>query len=207
MYCSNCGKEIEDGARFCSSCGAAVVSNVPPQPETPPEAQTAQAQSAQANYTQAQFAQAQPSPGEVQTTWLMECHHHWFVFAWRGAIALFAVYSALRTESIWCFAVAAFFGLWAYVKYSFDYLELTSTEVVQHKGFINSTRIACPLASIQNIGYGNGLWGKVFRYHNVIIDNAGTGKAEYKWRCMSNVPEFVEAVKMQRASAKPLYYR
>lgn len=194
MYCPNCGKEIEDGARFCSSCGAAVSPNVPSQPETPPEAQTAQTQS---------------SPDEMQTTQIMECHHHWFVMAWRIIVALFFVDVAITTAPtpIIFYALAALFGLWAYIKYSFDYLELTSTEVVQHKGFINSTRIACPLASIQNIGYGNGLWGKVFRYHNVIIDNTGTGKAEYNWRCMSNVPEFVEAVKAQRASAKPLYYR
>lgn len=30
MYCSHCGKEIADDARFCSACGSAVVKTAPP---------------------------------------------------------------------------------------------------------------------------------------------------------------------------------
>ena len=32
MYCKNCGKEIADGSRFCSHCGADAMGNAPQQP-------------------------------------------------------------------------------------------------------------------------------------------------------------------------------
>lgn len=40
MFCSNCGKELPDGAMFCSSCGKAV-NSTPPEPNTPTENVTA----------------------------------------------------------------------------------------------------------------------------------------------------------------------
>ena len=46
MFCSNCGKEISDGARFCGGCGApvgapsSVPQSSPTQPATPPQQQS-----------------------------------------------------------------------------------------------------------------------------------------------------------------------
>ncbi len=37
MYCQKCGQQLEDGAQFCTKCGAAV-QNMPQQPQTPPSA-------------------------------------------------------------------------------------------------------------------------------------------------------------------------
>ncbi len=33
MFCSNCGKQIEDGSLFCPSCGASVASYEEPKDE------------------------------------------------------------------------------------------------------------------------------------------------------------------------------
>ena len=42
MFCPNCGKEIEDGAKFCSECGAALNSEA--ETEREPEQTPAAAQ-------------------------------------------------------------------------------------------------------------------------------------------------------------------
>ena len=36
MFCSNCGKQIEDGAVFCSGCGTSLNSQPQPNVQTPP---------------------------------------------------------------------------------------------------------------------------------------------------------------------------
>lgn len=36
MFCSNCGKQIEDGAAFCSGCGTSLNSQPQPNVQTPP---------------------------------------------------------------------------------------------------------------------------------------------------------------------------
>jgi hypothetical protein len=43
MYCSNCGKEVSPGSRFCQQCGAPLAPTAPapisPSPTLPPEQQ------------------------------------------------------------------------------------------------------------------------------------------------------------------------
>lgn len=36
MFCANCGKQIEDGAAFCSGCGTSLNSQPQPNVQTPP---------------------------------------------------------------------------------------------------------------------------------------------------------------------------
>ncbi len=43
MFCSNCGSQIEDGSKFCGSCGAPVQPTAAPQPYILPQADYAQA--------------------------------------------------------------------------------------------------------------------------------------------------------------------
>lgn len=33
MYCKNCGKKLDDDAKFCPSCGTSVTEQAPPEPE------------------------------------------------------------------------------------------------------------------------------------------------------------------------------
>ena len=39
MFCTNCGKPVKDGARFCSGCGAKLIPTpaAPPIPDDPAE--------------------------------------------------------------------------------------------------------------------------------------------------------------------------
>ena len=36
MFCSQCGKQIKDGSKFCTFCGTPVATNLEPNPSTPP---------------------------------------------------------------------------------------------------------------------------------------------------------------------------
>ena len=36
-FCPNCGASLEEGAKFCTSCGMSVVPDAQPQPEPQPE--------------------------------------------------------------------------------------------------------------------------------------------------------------------------
>jgi hypothetical protein len=62
MFCSNCGKENSDDARFCASCGNPIT-DTPPQQYTPPPPQYAppQPQYAPPQYTSPQQQTAQPA--------------------------------------------------------------------------------------------------------------------------------------------------
>ena len=51
-YCANCGAKLKDGAKFCTSCGQAIVQKTEPQPKAVEQAEaTAQPQPAPAGQT------------------------------------------------------------------------------------------------------------------------------------------------------------
>lgn len=77
MFCSNCGKELNDDAKFCMSCGAQVAGQAQstPQAQTPqnePKAEPVQAQPAPQTPPQAGAYQtvASPQPMQLGTKWL-----------------------------------------------------------------------------------------------------------------------------------------
>jgi len=75
---------------------------------------------------------------------------------------------------------------WIIIPYKTTYLKLTDKRLIGHRGFIFSTRISVTVDKIQDIQIENGLFGKIFKYHTVIIDTASSGKSKYVFRKMSN---------------------
>ena len=75
-----------------------------------------------------------------------------------------------------------------------EYLQLTETKVIGHTGVLRTKTLLTPLSKIQNVGYSSWILGKIFGYHTVIIDNAGTGKTEFIFRYATGAKEFVNAV-------------
>ncbi len=73
MFCSNCGKELNDDAKFCMSCGAQVAGQAQstPQAQTPqnePKAEPVQAQPAPQTPPQSEPVQAKPQSAPVYQT-------------------------------------------------------------------------------------------------------------------------------------------
>ena len=64
LFCTNCGNQIPEGARFCAACGSpAPVQQQPPAQQPPYEQQLAQQPVQQPPYQQAPYQQPAPYPG------------------------------------------------------------------------------------------------------------------------------------------------
>ena len=113
------------------------------------------------------------------------CKRHWTAYLGRGLIAALFIYYAPGymaggdiSGGIICLVFAAIFITWIIFEYRNEYVMITPTKVVGHVGLIRSKRLSSPISKIQNVGYSNGLFGKIFRYHTLVIDNAGSGRTE-----------------------------
>ena len=132
--------------------------------------------------------------------YIVVCRKHWTVFLWRGIVAfIFLILgisdlSAETSISIPCFVIVIICFVTAFISYKTDYIGMTDSKIVGHKGFIRSKKISSPLSKVQNIEISNGLFGKIFKYHTIVIDNAGTGGKEFKFTQAANAEAFVNAV-------------
>lgn len=82
----------------------------------------------------------------------------------------------------------------AVIKYKTNYIAVTRTKIDVHMGFIKTTDSSTPLNKIQAISLSSGLFGKIFGYHKITIDHAGTGKSEYQFGHMSDAKDFANVV-------------
>ena len=200
MFCRQCGRIIPADSAFCPECGA-------PTKNTQPT-QTVQRQDRPVQSQPRQFEQEVPVRSRPAQTHergnkdqvVVKCRKHWGMFVGRGIVAFLFLISAFVAETgdstarIVCFSVAALIMLPAVISYFSDYLELTETKIIGHSGLINSRKISAPLSKVQNIELSNGLGGKIFGYHNIVVDNAGTAGKEFRFTKATNAEEFAEAV-------------
>ncbi|MBD5083907.1 MAG: PH domain-containing protein [Clostridiales bacterium] len=84
-----------------------------------------------------------------------------------------------------------------YIVYKYEYLELTDSSVICHKGFFNSKTFSTPLSKIQSIGLERTFWDKMQGWHTIKIDTAGTGGIEFVFTQMGNAEKFVSLVQQQ----------
>ena len=137
--------------------------------------------------------------------YLVVCRKHWFIFVVPGILALLFFLIGITAGEISTAIVFIVIAILVIVKpiitYNTDYIALTETKVVAHKGLIRSARLSAPISKIQNVGIGNGLFGKIFRYHTITIDNAGTGKTEFVFKNATNALALeakIEELQMQQ---------
>lgn len=99
MYCTNCGKEIPEGAKFCSGCGAPLVGATPaaqptpapqepgatsPAPATPPAPTYAYAQTPDQSVNIVNYGYPQPAVSSNDRTMRMVA----FIFSIVSCVAL-----------------------------------------------------------------------------------------------------------------------
>ena len=116
---------------------------------------------------------------------ICKCRRHWTAYVIPALIGLVCIASVVIPIICVLYIIFAYRG---------DYLALTETKIIGHVGIINTKRLSTPLSRVQGITVGNGLLGKIFRYHTVSITNAGTGVVEYSFTHMAHAREFVEEV-------------
>lgn len=77
---------------------------------------------------------------------------------------------------------------------TYNYIELTETQVIGHTGILNKKTQYAPLSKIQNIAIESSVFGNLFNSQTIIIYTAGTGTAEFRYKGMKDSAAFVEAV-------------
>lgn len=140
---------------------------------------------------------------------IAECRPHWSGFIIQGVLgALFVVVGIIGFVSgnieagILLVVLALPFIAYILISRKFTYIRLTETKVEGHIGFIKSKTLSTPISKIQGISLSNGLLGKIFRYHTVVITSAGTGETEYAFKHMAHAKEFANAVESQAVTPK-----
>ena len=124
------------------------------------------------------------------------CRKHWIVPVFRILIALVIFIWLFQWEgnalyNIVHFGVPILLTASGIVEYTTNYIALTETKIVVHMGFIRTADYATPLNKIQAISISSGLFGKLFGYHKITIDHAGTGRSEYQFDHMADAQDFV----------------
>lgn len=134
---------------------------------------------------------------------LAVCKQHWAVAIIPGLIVALLVVFAISIMdvdpivSIVVLVIAAIIVLCKIISYNTCYIALTKTKVIGHIGFIKSKSLSAPLSKVQDISISNGLFGKIFGYHTITFDTAGTGHTEFVFRYMAKAQAFVDAVQEQ----------
>ena len=93
--------------------------------------------------------------------------------------------------------VSVRFAVCQYIVYKYEYVVLTDSSVICHKGFFNSKTFSTPLSKIQSIGLERTFWDKMQGWHTIKIDTAGTGGIEFVFTQMENAEKFVSLVQQQ----------
>lgn len=124
------------------------------------------------------------------------CRKHWIVPVFRGLLGLAIFVFLLQWDGNALYRIVQFgLPLWllisGIVEFVTNYIMVTRTKIVVHMGFLRTTDYSTPLNKIQAISISSGLFGKLFGYHKITIDHAGTGKSEYQFDHMAEAQDFV----------------
>ena len=76
-------------------------------------------------------------------------------------------------------------GVWV-LSIKSSYISLTRTGISGKVGLIKTVKLVAPISKIQNLSISNGLGGKIFGYHSVIVATAGTAGNEIVFKGVTN---------------------
>ncbi|MCD7917427.1 MAG: PH domain-containing protein [Clostridiales bacterium] len=165
MFCVKCGKEIDDETAFCPFCGATI--------------------------------KKAPAPEDSGISVMCQTA--------RVFIVLQSIFLAFLLFVGVCFLLAStmlgiiviiatvIWGIYKWLSYKECYVSLNGTSITGHDGIIKSRKLVSPVNKVQDIGISNGLFGKIFHYHTIVISTAGSNGAEYKYPHMANAEELQAA--------------
>ena len=140
----------------------------------------------------------------IKETMVMVCRKHWAVFILPIALAAICIIAALvglasdgasgAGPAVALIVFGLVIALWAWIKHKGEYIAITETSLIGHRGIIRSKKLSTPLSKVQSIGLSNGLFGKLLGYHTITVANAATGSTEFIFTKMANAQAFVDAV-------------
>ena len=135
------------------------------------------------------------------TNYIVVCRYHWSKFLFRGVLALYFTLVAVSCLAqprdmigfIVNLIVASYIIVFSILSWRVDYLAISQTEIVGHRGVLRSREIYSPISKVQNIALSSNFFGRIMGRYDICVDNAGTSDFEFKFRGMRNAKEFLEA--------------
>lgn len=158
MFCSNCGKEIDDNANFCQFCGY----------QFSPKDVVAR--------------------NDIEEYLIYNAKKHWITlipcFIW-GFLAIVIFFAALNTKEdiYWIYLFSfCFLSVYPYLRYKFDKIEITNKSFNLQQGIFNIDRINMPLSKINTYYINQGLLGRILNYGSFIFQSgAKAGNSSYNF--------------------------
>ena len=167
MFCNQCGKQIPDDSEFCRFCGSRL------------------AASRAISTNVISNAEPEKTPSKV----VVECNPHWTLAYKPLLIGILAIILGIGVHPLFLvIAVGAFVYYYIFMKNV--RLCLTNDSIIGKKGIINTQRMTSPIRNVQDLSVSDGLFGKLLGYSDIIISTAGTSRAEYIFKKMTNCKKF-----------------
>jgi len=187
MYCPNCGKEIEEGSKFCKYCGAKVGKG---------EIDVKEKEVQQARETVPSYDAPKMIPQDMLKEGekiVFETHPHkvyTLLGSWIfGAILVLvgiAVFFASVLAGIIVEVIAFLVFLISYFKWRYTIYGLTTGRVIRLSGVIGKDLYENPLERIQDLRLKMGVIQRMFGCGDIMITTAGTAVIECAWKNIAN---------------------
>jgi len=189
VYCSKCGKEVDESSEFCKHCGARLAGDTP---EAEPKLS---AEHAEAVPTYEKPKMIPPDMIERNERMVFETHpskmEAFFKYI-AGGILLIAGGIALMVLLGWVIfgwvliGAGAIIGLIGFIKWRSVIYGLTTDRIIVLSGILSKHLYENRLDRVQDIRMDISIRQRIFNYGDISITTAGTGGVEYIWR---NIPE------------------
>lgn len=124
---------------------------------------------------------------------IIECKPHWIQLIIPLALCLFFIAFAFQQlfsvgfdDFIICIVFDAVCFLISYIIFKSKTLKITDTSIVGRVGIIRTHKLVSPISKVQDVSVCSGILGKILGFSDVRISTAGTGGAEYVFKCVTN---------------------
>lgn len=198
MYCSNCGKEIEEGSKFCKYCGLKVEES---------EIETRQKRAQEEKKAVSHYDTPKIIPrdrfkeGEMIVFETRPHKVHYLLVWWIVGITFFII-------GLWVLSFASviggtisviggiilliiallFLGI-SYLSWKFTFYCLTAERVIKLKGILNKDFYENRLEKVQDLRLKEGVIQRMFGCGDILITTAGMAEIECVWQDIPNARE------------------
>ena len=192
MHCSNCGKEIEEGSKFCKYCGVKVEES---------EIETRQKRAQEEKKAVSHYDTPKIIPrdrfkeGEM-IVFETRPHKVHYLLAWWIAGITFLIIGVLVlsassdvTGGITLLIIALLFLGISYLSWKFTFYCLTAERVIKLKGILSKDFYENRLEKVQDLRLKEGVIQRMFGCGDILITTAGMAGVECIWKSTPNARE------------------
>lgn len=190
MCCPNCGKEIEEGSKFCKYCGAKVEKG---------EIEVKEKEVQQARETVPSYDAPRMIPRDMLKEGkkiFFEAHPHkvyTLLGSWIFGAILVLVGIGVFSDSVLAgiiVEIIAFLVFFIpYLKWRYKIYGLTTGRVIRLRGVMGKDFYENPLERIQDLRLKMGVIQRMFGCGDIMITTAGTAGIECVWKNIANPRE------------------